>query len=44
MKVSDSGGMELEEQPAKVATALVLFLQGIGYGMLTQMLCFFNLR
>ena len=32
MKVSDSGGMELEEQPAKVATALVLFLQGIGFG------------
>lgn len=33
MKVSDSGGMELEEQPARVATALVLFLQGLGHGM-----------
>ncbi|EDO40164.1 predicted protein [Nematostella vectensis] len=31
MKVSDCGGMPLEEQPAKVAQALILFLQGNGY-------------
>lgn len=30
-KVSDSGGMPLEEQPHKVATSLILFLQGLGY-------------
>ena len=30
-KVSESGGMPLEEQPHKVATSLILFLQGLGY-------------
>lgn len=30
-KVSDCGGMPLEEQPHKVATSLILFLQGLGY-------------
>ena len=30
-KVSDCGGMALEEQPYKVATSLILFLQGLGY-------------
>lgn len=30
-KVSDSGGMPLEEQPHKVATSVILFLQGLGY-------------
>ena len=29
--VSDSGGMPLEEQPHKVATSVILFLQGLGY-------------
>lgn len=32
MKVSDCGGMPLEEQPHKVAQAMILFLQGNGYG------------
>ncbi|XP_014667168.1 PREDICTED: protein NDRG3-like isoform X2 [Priapulus caudatus] len=35
MKLSDCGGLVLEEQPAKVCEALVLFLQGMGYGKLT---------
>lgn len=29
--VSESGGMPLEEQPHKVATSVILFLQGLGY-------------
>ena len=32
MKLSDSGGMVLEEQPAKLAEAIRLYLQGQGYG------------
>ena len=32
MKVGDAG-MVLEEQPAKVAEAMVLFLQGLGYSL-----------
>ena len=32
MKLSDCGGMILEEQPAKLAEAIRLFLQGQGYG------------
>lgn len=31
MKMSDCGGMILEEQPAKLAEAFKLFLQGMGY-------------
>lgn len=32
MKMADCGGMILEEQPAKLAEAFKLFLQGMGYG------------
>lgn len=32
IKISDCGGMPLEEQPHKVATAMILFLQGQGFG------------
>lgn len=35
MEVADSGGTPLEEQPAKMANALRLFLQGLGFGELT---------
>lgn len=38
-KVSDSGGMPLEEQPHKVATSLILFLQGLGYCKCELMFC-----
>lgn len=31
MKISDCGGMPLEEQPGKVCEAFKLFLQGMGY-------------
>ncbi|XP_077993438.1 protein NDRG3-like [Glandiceps talaboti] len=31
MKISDCGGMVLEEQPAKVCEAFQLFVQGLGY-------------
>lgn len=34
IKISDCGGMPLEEQPHKVATAMILFLQGQGFGKL----------
>ena len=34
MEVADCGGTPLEEQPAKMAGAFRLFLQGLGHGKL----------
>ena len=32
MKISDASGMVIEEQPTVVTNALILFLQGLGFG------------
>ena len=38
IKVSDATGMVLDEQPTVVLNALILFLQGLGHGMLVILL------
>jgi Ndr family len=38
----ECGGMVLEEAPGKLAEAIRLFLQGLGYGMLACILILYN--